>query len=401
MTHRYRVGYSYRDLTSTRRESGDEFLNWLNQPDGPQSQPNTIGATGGIRPKRFTNPNLKLPKEFENIPAAIILTTTNISQQYHNPWEDLIDYSTGQIIYWGDAKYEEARRDKKYSDFKGNKVLLKVNELLLRQDRKLVPPILHFSRNRKGYVQFSGLCVLERIETSWFEDKGRPITNLRCILSILDLEEVETDWLHSRASAVRAEEIDSKSPPVWKEYLRGTTKKLFVWSPKMRSTKEQMPPTQSREAVILSQIIKMGPRNFEKFCSNLLQEVATKTNVQHRIKETRYVRDGGFDFYGRLIFPEPLQYEIEFKGEAKKFGEKNGVTPKDVSRLVARLQRGEYGIFITTSFYTQSAQEEVFKDGYPVRLFSGGDIVNLLKSLGKISDGKINQEWFERTCNSN
>lgn len=33
--------------------------------------------------------------------------------------------------------------------------------------------------------------------------------------------------------------------------------------------------------------------------------------------------------------------------------------PDDVSRLVARLQRGEYGIFSTTSYYTKATQNEV------------------------------------------
>jgi hypothetical protein len=396
MSEVYRVGYNYRDLTSTKAGSGDEFLKWLSQPDSEVGGPNTIGSTGGIRPKRFINKTLKVPEGSAGLPSSLILTTTNISQQFHNPWEDLVDYGTGQIIYWGDAKYDENNRSKKHQEFKGNKVLLLINELLLKQERTFVPPILHFSRNKKGYVQFSGLCVLERIETSWFEDKGRPITNLRCILSILDIEECPISWLHERAVASKPEDIDKKCPDVWRDYLRGNTRKLFVWSPKMRSTNEQLPPAQSNEAIMLEKIASMGPQRFEKFCSVLLQEVANKTNVQHRIKETRYVRDGGFDFYGRLIFPEPLQYEIEFKGEAKKFGKTSGVTPKDVSRLVARLQRGEYGIFITTSYYTQSAQEEVFKDGYPVRLFSGGDIINLLKSIGKISNGQLNKEWFER-----
>jgi hypothetical protein len=396
MSEVYRVGYSYRDLTSTKQDSGDEFLKWLSQPGAGFGGPNTIGATGGIRPKKFINNGLKLPKGFEGVPSVLIITTTHISQQYHNPWEDFVDYNTGQIIYWGDAKYDEKNRHKKYKDFKGNKVLLLINELMLTQDRTFIPPILHFSRNKKGYVQFSGLCVLDRIETAWFEDKGRPITNLRCILSILDLEECPISWLHSRALASKSSEIDRECPGVWRDYLKGTTQKLFVWGSKMRSTNEQLPPAQSNEAEILEQIISMGARKFEKFCSVILQEVASKTNVQHRIRETRYVKDGGFDFYGRLIFPDPLQYEIEFKGEAKKFGKRSGVKPKDVSRLVARLQRGEYGIFITTSYYTQSAQEEVFKDGYPVRLFSGGDIVNLLKSIGKVSNGRLNKEWFER-----
>ena len=64
----------------------------------------------------------------------------------------------------------------------------------------------------------------------------------------------------------------------------------------MRSTSEQLPAAKSSEAKILCEITSMGAKRFEKFCSVILQELANKTNVQHRIKETRYVKDGGFDF---------------------------------------------------------------------------------------------------------
>ena len=62
---------------------------------------------------------------------------------------------------------------------------------------------------------------------------------------------------------------------------------------------------------------------------------------------------------------------------------------------MARLQRGEYGIFITTSYYTKAAQEEIFEDNYPVRLFSGSDVVLFLRVLGLVS-GKstIRPEWL-------
>jgi restriction endonuclease Mrr len=68
-----------------------------------------------------------------------------------------------------------------------------------------------------------------------------------------------------------------------------------------------------------------------------------------------------------------------------------------VSRLVARLQRGEYGIFITTSYYTKDAQKEVYEDSYPVRLFSGSDIVSFLNLLGLISNKtRIKEDWLAR-----
>ena len=83
---------------------------------------------------------------------------------------------------------------------------------------------------------------------------------------------------------------------------------------------------------------------------------------------------------------------IKFKGESKKW--RKAVTPKDVSRLVARLNRGEYGLFFTTSWYSKQAQEEVLKDNYPVKLFSGIDIINILKRSNKITNGSINKEWL-------
>jgi hypothetical protein len=66
--------------------------------------------------------------------------------------------------------------------------------------------------------------------------------------------------------------------------------------------------------------------------------------------------------------------QINFKGQAKRYNRSSAVGPEDVSRLVARLQRGEYGVFITTSYYTKAAQEEIYEDNYPVRLFTGRGI---------------------------
>jgi hypothetical protein len=385
----YRVGHSYRDLT--KRVPQDEFINWFDT-DG-----STIGTTGGIRSKKYLSKKLQSELGSTSIPSFLILTTTDISQQYHNPWEDSVDYNAGQIIYWGDAKFDEKRRERKHHNFRGNMILSQIHELILLQKRHLVPPILHFSRKKKGWVVFNGLCVLDRLETAWFEDKGRPIVNYRCHLSILDADEVPLSWVHQRAVAEDLKSLDVGCPPAWRSYVNGQTNKLYAWMGKLRGAEEQLPKTGSFDSAVLKQIADLSPVNFEKFCRKLLEEVATHTGIQHQVRGTRHVRDGGFDFFGRFIFPEPLRYEIQFKGEAKKYSRTNGVGPKEVSRLVARLQRGEYGIFITTSYYTLDAQKEVGEDDYPVRLFSGIDLVNFLRVLGKISsEKKISPDWLAR-----
>ena len=97
--------------------------------------------------------------------------------------------------------------------------------------------------------------------------------------------------------------------------------------------------------------------------------------MRHNITRTRPTGDGGFDFVGSFTLPPPIQYEIPFLGEAKRFARSTGVGPKDVSRLVARLSRGQYWIFVTTSYFTKQAQEEVLEDRYPTSLLAGADLV--------------------------
>ena len=92
--------------------------------------------------------------------------------------------------------------------------------------------------------------------------------------------------------------------------------------------------------------------------------------------------------------PQPLAYEIDFRGEVKRYARSTAVGPKDVSRLVARLGRGQYGLFVTTSYFTRQAQEEVFEDRYPARLFSGSDVVRIMREL-RIAHGRnISGTWL-------
>jgi hypothetical protein len=45
-------------------------------------------------------------------------------------------------------------------------------------------------------------------------------------------------------------------------------------------------------------------------------------------------------------------------------------------------------------YYTKAAQEEVLEEYYPVKLFSGSDIISFLRQLGQISDSSVNQDWL-------
>ena len=97
---------------------------------------------------------------------------------------------------------------------------------------------------------------------------------------------------------------------------------------------------------------------------------------------------------GYFKLPYPLSYRINIRGEAKRFSPEIAIQPKHVSRLVARLGRGEYGIFITTSYFTKQCQEEVINDQYPIKLLSGLDVINFLKEYGFISENKLNDKFY-------
>jgi hypothetical protein len=377
---KYRVAHAYVDKGNPHLE-GDEFSGWL-AIDG-----RTIGMTGGIRPRAYVNPIGTV------LPAYMVLVTAHIAGDYSNPWHDVIDDRAGMIRYWGDAKYSD--REKSCDAFAGNRCLKAIYDELLVGDRTILPPILHFSRPSTGQLVFNGLCVLETVELSWFEDHGRPIRNYRYSLSILDDEFVSVDWLRSRVVSMSKQCLLEGSPASWNDYIRGRTRRRQLWKARVRSTESQLPKPGSGDQKALQQLVDLPPKQFEAVIVALFREMKT---VEHSITQTRYVNDSGFDFFGTFTMPLPVDYEIPLRGEAKRWKQCVGVG--EVSRLVARLRRGEYGIFVTTSYYTRQAQEEVLEDAYPVKLFSGVDLVRFLRELKLLTGEQLRREWLAAVLES-
>lgn len=371
----YRLGHSYID-TGGLSNLNDQFLRWINIPGSGMRN------ADGIRALNF------VIKKSDFVPAYMILVSHEV-KRLGNPWEDIVDFNSASIKYWGDAKFHEKLS---YENFRGNQRLLQVWHLILEGKFNLVPPILHFSKPRKGMVKFNGLCVLTNLELTYFEDKGIPVKNFCCELSILDANQIDIRWLHYRAKCSDFDQLNIGSPKVWSDYIMGNTRKLDMWSKRILSKEEQLPSVRSKEATVLSRLRKLSPTEFEAVVVELFR---TLPHVNHKIVRTRPTADGGFDLYGQFSIPYPVKYEIEFLGEAKKFARDTAVQPKHVSRLVARLNRGQFGIFVTTSYYTRQTQREVLEDGYPVRLFSGNDLVNILQELRLVKNGKIKDEWLE------
>lgn len=368
----YRLGHTYVDDIANSRDR-DQFVKWL--PG--------MGNSKGIRYARYKN--------FQcTSPAFVVLLTREINHKHHNPWDDIIDYGGSKIFYWGDAKFD---LNKGYKDFDGNRILTGVYEKWLDGRINEVPPILHFSKKSKGTIVFNGLCIISNTEITWFEDKGKPVKNYRFELTILDTEDVNVEWLLHRVNVSNLTELNnSLAPKAWQSFLNGRIDKINIYKREILSREDQLPVEGSEDAKILNTLSLLKPIEFESVLVELLKSLK---HINHNITKTRLVRDGGFDFYGEFNLPFPFNYKIEFLGEAKKYASTNPIGPGMISRLVARLARGQYGLFVTISYYTKQAQEEVLEDGYPVRLYNGLDIINFLRELKLIEDGKIKESWLK------
>jgi hypothetical protein len=228
---KYKIGHDYIDDIANSKDK-DQFVKWL--PG--------IGNSKGIRCAKF-----HLIKD--EGPAFIILVTREINHKHYNPWDDIIDFGSSKIYYWGDAKHSIV---KNYMDFDGNKALMVVYENYLDGNNFKVPPILHFSKKKTGTISFNGVCIITNVETTWFQDMQKPVKNLRFELSILDAEEVNVKWLLNRANSSSKEHIDNRlAPKAWDSFLHGKINKLTLIKKEILNRENQLPGNNSYEAEIL------------------------------------------------------------------------------------------------------------------------------------------------------
>jgi hypothetical protein len=107
-------------------------------------------------------------------------------------------------------------------------------------------------------------------------------------------------------------------------------------------------------------------------------EDAVKESV--KFEATRRSADGGRDAYGGyFVGPEKDRIRLEWSLEAKCYAPTNGAGVKETSRLISRLRHREFGVFVTTSFVSKQAYEELRGDEHPVVVICARDIAELLR----------------------
>lgn len=323
----------------------------------------------------------------ERICAILLSSNENKLGSIENPWHDTISPDEGFARYFGDNKTPEIDP----GTTTGNKALLKQFELHTspeRSKRERAAPIFVFRSSKKGFKEFSGLALITgaRRVTQFAEKNGGFFTNYLFDLAILSLteedESLAMQWVADRRIAENDIKLaNAMAPRAWLEWIKfGSAEierlKRRVARYRIASKRDQVAPSDSDKRKVLETIYRFyEPKRhrFEALASMACESMVRETGANyHRGWLTRGTGDGGLDFVGRIDIGEGLsRTKLVVLGQAKceKFDTPtNGV---HIARTVARLRRGWLGAYVTTSFFSEAVQREVYEDQYPVVLLNG------------------------------
>jgi hypothetical protein len=332
---------------------------------------------------------------------------------HSNPWHDEFDLDHGHIRYYGDHKVDTIGLP---GATRGNKGLLEAWRLHAASDpttRTLAPPLLvyrarpvHVDGHRlvKGYVEFCGVAVIERLEYIVQRDAttGRSFPNIVLDLAVLALvnDDLDMRFVDDRRDAsLTAEQALRHAPDSWSRWVRDGKMALprvrrRVLSSRVLKSAQQQPDNPDDEKLLagLHSFFDDRKHAFELLASYVAASVLTESGGRYREGWiTRAGGDGGMDFVGRLDVGSPdHSTPLIVLGQAKCITPKASISPDEVARLVARLRRGWLGVFVTTGSFSRQAQIEIIDDQYPVILVPGRSLVAHVRRIASDqSDGDV------------
>lgn len=154
------------------------------------------------------------------------------------PWHDVFDLDHGHVRYFGDHKVSTPGP---LGSTTGNAALLEAWELhqgRSRKDRLLAPPVMIFravSANGavKGYVQFCGVAVIERVESVVQSDPQTGLTFPNYVFDLVvvdtsrEADQVDWRWIDDRRDPrVGLEKSLRFAPSAWREWVEAGSRAL-------------------------------------------------------------------------------------------------------------------------------------------------------------------------------
>ena len=242
-----------------------------------------------------------------------------------NPWHDEFALDYGHVRYFGDHKPNTAGPVGATS---GNRALLEAWELHaspIKSQRILAPPILLFRaspqfvdgvRIDKGFVEFCGVALIERLEHVVQKDptSSRTFPNLVADLCVVDLSDlgdrVDFRWFDDRRNPqISDADCMNRAPASWVRWVNEGRAALprvrrRVISSRVLSRSDQLPAAGSLQAETLEKVYKRFDDNkhaFESLAAKVAARVLGGSDSPYREGWiTKSGGDGGLDFVGRL-----------------------------------------------------------------------------------------------------
>jgi hypothetical protein len=324
-------------------------------------------------------------------PAIIISSSPHKVGTEQTPWEDSYDPDYGCVRYYGESKSNITRPE----NTAGNRLLLdafKLHSSPKEEDRRLATPIIFFNRvpfegRSKGNLLFQGFGIVERAElVTQYDSNGNYFTNYAFDLCVFSLQKENEDfswkWINARRDKdLSIDETLKLAPDSWKKWIKRGSHHLSEVRRKVSTLSivkmhDQQPTAGTKEEKTLSQIynyyqssrhsfellaLRVTEYIFEESGSKLLQGWVTQKSS-----------DGGVDFVTRLDIGQGLAgTKLVVLGQAKCESPNKPTNGQNIARTVARLKRGWIGVYVTTSYFSASVQQEVIDDQYPMILVNG------------------------------
>ncbi|MGG0494839.1 restriction endonuclease [Priestia megaterium] len=322
-----------------------------------------------------------------------------------NPdWPDIIEKETGKFIYFGDNRSHGKNLHETPKG--GNQLLKYVFEQLHLGNRKLIPPFFIFSKSgRRRDVVFQGIAVPghpdindnEDLVAIWKLKKGKRFQNYKSVFTILDVATVKREWIEDIQNG---QTFTSNAPKEWLEWIETGFYKPLVAERTIehRTRMEQIPSSPIRFSMVEAIIehFKNHPKGTYAFeeCAAVLAKMMDSNIINYDL--TRPWRDGGRDAIGKYkIGLNQNAIYVDFALEAKCKGFSQGSGVKETSRLISRLRYRQFGIFVTTSYVSSQAYEEIKVDGHPVIIVCANDIGLILENHGYRTVENV-QQWLNK-----
>ena len=374
----------------------DGLLNWY-----AETAPPTDKGWSAVKLDSGINCSAILNGSKQGVPYIAIRSSPHRFGSDSTPWEDVHRPDQGYCRYFGDNK----PGGRSASESLGNRRMVDAFNLHGgdKRDREKAPPILVFEAvpkdgRLKGQIIFHGFGVISRAElvVQRSPANNRTFSNYIFDIALLNLE-VEDDnfpwrWINSRRDPlVKSTESFALAPESWKKWVREGKEAVpnlrrNVITRNVVTEAMQRPIKGTEDHEILSAVYNYFSgqnHKFEVLAEWVTQQIFNDQGLRYSPGwVTKGSGDGGFDFVGSLdLDPQGIlksgRQVILGQAKCEKLGSPtNGL---HIARLVARLQRGWVGVYVTTSYFSIPVQKEVLIDRYPVLLVDGARLAAVIR----------------------